>query len=202
MATYSPDMPAKLAESAFKLFSQSGINKVNMDMIAAEAGVTKGSLYWHYKSKDDIIKAACNHYYSSWHRRVNSELARIPDPIARLTHVISSSVKTCLLDKENRVFTMEIFTLSLYDEEIRRGWRQFFDSVRAVYIGLVEAASIVGEIEIDDPERVVDHVLTMFEGLKLRALFEPNLCCPEAERRLTQDLMEIITQRQPTAVSG
>jgi AcrR family transcriptional regulator len=43
-------MPARLAECAFDLFAQRGIDRVRMDDIAARAGVTKGSLYWHYQS--------------------------------------------------------------------------------------------------------------------------------------------------------
>jgi AcrR family transcriptional regulator len=50
MPVYAPQMPKKLAKSAFVLFSQRGIRNVNLDEIAAHAGVTKGSLYWHYKT--------------------------------------------------------------------------------------------------------------------------------------------------------
>jgi len=47
-------MPVRLAAAAFDLFSQRGIARVRMDEIAAVAGVTKGSLYWHYQSKREV----------------------------------------------------------------------------------------------------------------------------------------------------
>ena len=77
-------MPERLAACAFALFSRHGIQNVTLDQIAARAGVTKGSLYWHYKSKADLIRAACSHYYQTYHRRINDELAHLTDPAARL----------------------------------------------------------------------------------------------------------------------
>ena len=195
MARFSPDMPLKLAESAFVLFSREGIRNVNLDAIASHAGVTKGSLYWHFKSKQEVIQAACAHYYSTYHRRLHKEMARLTDPMARLERAIRLSVRTCLMDRENRVFTLEIFTLSLYDEEIRRSWLQFYDSVRATYIGFVEAARAAGQLKLDDPEKAVNRLLEAMEGVKLRALFEPHICSESEEERIVEGLMQILAVR-------
>jgi AcrR family transcriptional regulator len=181
-------MPAKLAESAFALFSQRGIKNVNVDKVAAHAGVTKGSVYWHYRSKDHLTKAACQHYYRSYHRRINSALAHITDPVERLERTLETAVRICLLDQPNRVFTTEVFTLAVHDDELRRSWQQFFDSVREFYIGLLKAAVTAGELKVADPEQAVDFMLSAMEGLKLRAQYEPHLCSPESERSIVTSL--------------
>jgi AcrR family transcriptional regulator len=192
MARFSPDMPLKLAQSAFTLFSREGIRNVNLEAVAGHAGVTKGSLYWHFKSKQELIQAACAHYYRTYHRRLHKEMARFTDPMARLKNAIRLSVRTCLMDRENRIFTLEIFTLSLYDEETRRSWLQFYDSVRATYVGLLEAARAAGQLKLEDPEEAANRLLEAMEGVKLRALFEPHICSePEAER-VIEGLMHIL----------
>lgn len=43
-------------ESAIKIFSKNGYNGATMDAIAADAGVAKGTLYYHFKSKEEIFK--------------------------------------------------------------------------------------------------------------------------------------------------
>jgi AcrR family transcriptional regulator len=48
MPRTAPQMPAKLAASAFELFGQRAFSDVTIDEIAAHAGVTKGSFYSHY----------------------------------------------------------------------------------------------------------------------------------------------------------
>jgi AcrR family transcriptional regulator len=116
-------MPDKLAACAFALFSQRGIERVRMDDIAREAGVTKGSLYWHYNTKSEVIHAACQHYYKGWRAQMERETAKAGTPAGKLTRAIRSSVSTCLIDEGNRTFTLELFTLSIHDEEVRGGWR-------------------------------------------------------------------------------
>lgn len=192
MAKTSPEMPAKLAESAFKLFARRGIGNISLDQVAADAGVTKGSLYWHFKNKDEVIKAAAAHYYQTYHRRMHAAVAPISDPLKRLLAALRLSVRTCLLDTENRVFTMELWTLSVHDAEVRRSWRQFYDSVREFYIGLVRTAAHADELETDDPERAVNLMLEAMEGVKLRAMFEPQICAPDEETEIVRGLLEIL----------
>ena len=194
MRANAPDMPAKLAASAFNLFATAGIHQINMDAIAANADVTQGSLYWHYKSKKEVIEAAAAHYYQNYFRQVNAEIAPAGDPMKRLTKVIEFSVRSCLLDEKNRVFTMEILTLSLYDKEIRKSWSQFYSSVREFYIGLVEAARAAGQLKTRDSRKAVDFLLEAMEGIKQRALFEPHICSKSEEKTIIEGLMEIINR--------
>ena len=185
-------MPAQLAASAFALFAEKGVDGVNLDQIAAHAGVTKGSLYWHFNSKRDLIHAACAHYYRAYQRRINEALTAIHDPGERLEHTLSVAVRTCLMDQANRVFTMEIFTLAVHDAELRRGWQQFYDSVREFYIGLLRAAALAGQVQVADPDQAVNLMLAAMEGIKLRALFEPEICSTREEAKVVAGLREIL----------
>ena len=42
-------------ESAIKVFSKSGYTGATMDEVVAKAGVAKGSLYYHFKSKEELF---------------------------------------------------------------------------------------------------------------------------------------------------
>ena len=192
MPVYAPEMPAKLAESAFRLFSKDGIKNVTLDQIAADAGVTKGSLYWHYKSKHDLILAACSHYYTQYRHGINARLKGVTSPLERLERTVHQGVKTCLLDSENRVFTLEVFTLSLYDPQIRDSWRQFVESVREFYTNLVADAKKDGGIIVEDEKNAVGFMLDAMEGIKQRALYEPGICSSDSEKAICQNLLRIL----------
>lgn len=182
------EMPERLAASAFKLFSERGITNVSVDDIAADAHVTKGSLYWHYDSKDALIKAACTHYYRAYHRRINTELAHITDPVKRLERTLDAAVGTCLVDRKNRIFTTEVFNLAAHDDELRRSWRQFSDQVREFYISLVKAAT---GLSLKQSERRADFLLSAMEGLKLRAQYEPHLCISACHKAIVAQLKRV-----------
>ena len=192
MPALAPEMPSKLARSAFALFAEHGFERVSLDEVAADAGVTKGSLYHHYCSKKDVILAACNYYYRRWQRQTHAAITPLTDPLERLGRVVSESVRSCIMDESNRVFTTEVFALSLHDRDVRAGWGQFYDTVRELYVGLVEAAKAAGQVHVDDPRRAVNLMLTAMEGVKQRALFEPDICTAADQQMVVEDLMRIL----------
>jgi AcrR family transcriptional regulator len=52
------DPEQTILTNAYRLFHRHGFNRVSMDEIAASARVTKRTLYYHFRSKDDLIAAA------------------------------------------------------------------------------------------------------------------------------------------------
>jgi AcrR family transcriptional regulator len=47
----------RILDAAYGLFYRRGFTRVGVDEIAARAGVTKRTLYYHYRSKDDLLAA-------------------------------------------------------------------------------------------------------------------------------------------------
>jgi AcrR family transcriptional regulator len=192
MTLLAKGMSAKLAKSAFDLFAQHGINNVNMDMIAAHSSCTKGSLYWHYDTKKTVILAACEIYYRNWEEQITRDLAGIKDPVKRLKRSIRFSIRHCMVDSKNRVFTLGIMGLALYDEDIKKSWGGFYGKVREFTIGLVEDARKTGRVKVQDSRRVVDLMLVAFEGIKLRTIIEPNFDVSTEEKAVYEGLMEVL----------
>ncbi len=198
MPRSAPQMPALLAENAFALFGERGFDGVKIDDIAARSGVTKGSFYSHYRSKRAIVLAACQHYYRTYQQNVHRELAGMSDPLLRLRTVVTMSVRTCVIDRSTRVFTTEIFALSLKDEQVRTGWLQFYDCVRELYIGLLAAVYPPDKRPAADEIRAaVDLMLAAIEGVKLRALYEPHIACEAEQRTIVDGLMKILMPYDP-----
>lgn len=57
-----PSKREQLLQSAVALFSQKGFHGVGIDAISEKAGVTKKTLYHHFKSKEELILAALRYY--------------------------------------------------------------------------------------------------------------------------------------------
>lgn len=55
--TTAPNTRERIVSAASKLFYAEGIRAVGVDAVAEAAGVTKRTLYYHFKSKDDLIAA-------------------------------------------------------------------------------------------------------------------------------------------------
>ncbi len=55
MARNSQDTKLRILKAANRLFYSDGIRAVSVDAIAEKAGITKKTLYYHFKSKDDLV---------------------------------------------------------------------------------------------------------------------------------------------------
>ena len=57
MARPSDTTRERIISAASKLFYDQGIRAVSVDAVAAKAGLTKRTLYYHFRSKDDLVAA-------------------------------------------------------------------------------------------------------------------------------------------------
>ncbi|WP_409524228.1 TetR family transcriptional regulator [Nitrincola sp. MINF-07-Sa-05] len=46
----------QLLEVSMRIFSEKGLANTSLKEIAAEAGVTHGALYWHFKNRDELLR--------------------------------------------------------------------------------------------------------------------------------------------------
>ena len=192
MPRVAPEMPSRLARCAFEVFGERGVREASIDDIAARAGVTKGSFYSHYRSKQEIVLAACNHYYRTYKQQVLAQIVDIADPLRRLRATIEFSVRICVIDRASRAFTTEVFALSIQDEAVRAGWAQFYDTVRQQYVELLRAACAAGQWRSPDPVTAVDLMLAALEGIKLRAVFEPHIAAAEEQAAIVDGLLSVL----------
>jgi AcrR family transcriptional regulator len=54
----SAERHAQIIKAALACFSRKGYTNTTMDDIVAESGLSKGSLYWYFDSKDDLFAQA------------------------------------------------------------------------------------------------------------------------------------------------
>jgi TetR/AcrR family transcriptional regulator len=55
------DTRMAIIDAALRIFARSGVSAATLDDIAAEAGVTRGTLCWHFHTKDDLMMAIIKH---------------------------------------------------------------------------------------------------------------------------------------------
>jgi AcrR family transcriptional regulator len=66
----------KILDTAYELFYSKGYTRVGMDEIAARASLTKRTLYYHYRSKDELLAAVLEHYHAMARARIEKNTRR------------------------------------------------------------------------------------------------------------------------------
>jgi AcrR family transcriptional regulator len=60
-----PDTRARIQSVALELFAEQGYDKTSLREIAERLGVTKAALYYHFKSKEDIVTSLVEDYFGA-----------------------------------------------------------------------------------------------------------------------------------------
>lgn len=72
------------AIAALDLIAEQGLSAVAIEPLARRLGVTKGSFYWHFPSREALLIAALTRWEKIEQDTVFGQLEAIPDPRARL----------------------------------------------------------------------------------------------------------------------
>lgn len=96
------------AQAALDMIAEQGVGSVAVEPLARRLGVTKGSFYWHFPSRDALLQAALERWELVEQQDVFGSLEEVADPSERLralflmaahevtTHVIYSELLKAL----------------------------------------------------------------------------------------------------------
>src|ERR1700712_2314733 len=74
----------KLLAAADELFYNEGIHTVRIDRVIEKAGVAKGSLYYNFSGKDELIKEYLLGRHAAWTARIDIAIADQVDPVEKI----------------------------------------------------------------------------------------------------------------------
>lgn len=72
------------AQAALEQIATQGVAAVAVEPLARRLGVTKGSFYWHFPSRDALLQAALERWEAAEQELVFGALEQVPDPRERL----------------------------------------------------------------------------------------------------------------------
>jgi AcrR family transcriptional regulator len=69
---------------ALELISEQGVQALAVEPLARRMGITKGSFYWHFTSRESLLEKALNRWEEHDSRNLNRSLGEIDHPRDRL----------------------------------------------------------------------------------------------------------------------
>ena len=82
----------QVIDEALQIFSVKGYYNTSINDILAATRLTKGGLYGHFASKEQLWGAAYERAVAIWKGIVFKDVRKIPDPVARIEKVIENDL--------------------------------------------------------------------------------------------------------------
>jgi AcrR family transcriptional regulator len=124
-----------ILDAARKVIAKSGTHKATVQSIADEAGMSKGAVYYHYKSKDEILYALIDQYLRA---------AISPFKTSLISSGSSDELKkTLLFGVRQRLEAMEHNQLQFYlTHEAIKSNKDMLDRLGSKYRGWVDMSEL------------------------------------------------------------
>lgn len=84
-----PNNKTRILEAGLKLFNEQGSMNVTTNHIAAEAGISPGNLYYHFRNKEEIILALFMQMIPEWDANVES-ISGVEDGVAHIEKLLGT----------------------------------------------------------------------------------------------------------------
>lgn len=168
------DTKAQILDTATAVFAQKGFAKASMNDIVRASGLSKGGIYWHFKSKDDIIIAIFDEYFGTQTTQLDEILAEEGSATSRLMQLVDLAGKGSKTWVTQFPFPMEFYALAARDEALKKRMLQYFGDYKERLVGLVRQGMANGEFRTVDPTEAVVALEGLFEGILLLWAMDPT----------------------------
>ncbi|HZQ17612.1 MAG TPA: TetR/AcrR family transcriptional regulator [Terriglobales bacterium] len=134
------DSRQEILRTAARLFQQQGYDATSMNDVAAALKLSKGGLYHHFQSKDEILFNLMSHAMDITEERVISPAKQIPDPEERLRTVIRRHIAVVLSERDREI------TVMLHENHpLPPGLRKRINARKKDYVHFIE--NLVTEVQ-------------------------------------------------------
>jgi AcrR family transcriptional regulator len=100
------DPRQEILRTSARLFQQQGYDGTSMNDVAAALKLSKGGLYHHFQSKDEILFELMNHAMDITEQRVVAPVKAIPHPEERLRTLIRRHIAVVLSERDREITVM------------------------------------------------------------------------------------------------
>ena len=153
--------PAELLDAALALFVEKGFAATRSEEVAKAAGVSKGTLYLYFPSKEELLKAVIQHFLGTEIETGVAEAAAADGPVAE-------SMEKLLVNWWTRIYegpASGVFKLVITEvrnfPEIGEFWvERVVAPGHAIVSGMLRRGIERGEFAVDDVDSAV-HTLLM-----------------------------------------
>jgi len=174
MARTEEDKAAKkeiIMKAALRVFARKGFCKTTMTDIAEEAQLGRGTVYWHFKSKEELFFAMyeselmeMDSYFKEITASNLSALEKIKKMIELITDFYSRAEEFCKI-------MLNVFgeAPQTFKRDINSELQNIYQEYHQLIKGLLEEGIQEGSIKKIDTEQTASVLISMMDGIMIEA---------------------------------
>ena len=185
----SEERKGQIMNAAEEVFSKKGFSDARMDDIAEETGLSKGTLYLYYKSKDDLIIAILDRIFQREIKAFeNLDFSTISATDAILVFT-DTTIKDIKIMMRLLPITYEFMGLAFRNKFVQTTFKTYLNHYLNILIPIIQTGIDSGEFRPADAREVAIAMGAIMEGTLLLWVYDNSLVEPEQHIRSGMKLL-------------
>ena len=180
---------AQILHAALACFSNKGYHQTSMDDIVAESGLSKGALYWHFKSKQELFVSLIEWYMAAFGEEAShawtDDMAATDKIRAIMMFFVDSSEQLIPFFK----ITIDFWAQTSEDEQLRAIFDEMLDNFQQQLRTIIEEGITNGEFRPVDTSQLA---LALIAALDALALYRTLLADKIDVQSSVEALLEVV----------
>jgi AcrR family transcriptional regulator len=182
----------ELASVALDLFAERGFAGASIKQIARKANVNPALIYYYYKDKADLFRAAIVHAVSLAHQKYLQLLVKHDDPMGRIHAWLESNVVVAQRIRSLVKIMLDYSGGGTRNRGIDTAIREFYELERMILVESIRRGISDGVFRPTDVDRLAALISIHLDGVmvasSIRENFDMNAAIVDVKRLLTRYL--------------
>ena len=145
--------PAEILDAALAVFAQKGFAATKLDDIAAKAGITKGTIYLYFDSKQALFEALARQSVGAQIEQVTAQLANFPGTSAELLRFVLSTMGRFAMTSDRVVLPRLVLAEAANFPKLAEFWRrEIIERGIGLMSGIIQRGIERGEFRKIEPQ--------------------------------------------------
>ncbi len=177
----------QILDGALEALVAKGYEKSRMDDIVAYSGISKGSIYWYFKSKKEIYLSLVNYWVLQYSATINHMVAEDQPATQQLTNLFDFFRRQFMDDPQVFKALLEFWSLANRDADFRTKLDKVYTEFLSIIKNIISSGVQSGEFRNVNVEIAALSIMVNIEGLVWFAMFESH-------RTNAEEYIETITK--------
>ena len=187
----------QILEAALTVFGQKGFNGANVSDVAAQAGVSQGTIYWYFESKEELLTQALLFFFEGFGQGTLEALAQCPTAAEKLRALGQAMVGFATEAEGLFTLFLEFWASSARRAETGQLWIGMLVEYKDLVVGIIEEGIRNGEFAPLDAEPLVWAMMAAYDGLAAYDMFLPDLDLGRVSKAFIETLLNgLLIERQ------
>jgi TetR/AcrR family fatty acid metabolism transcriptional regulator len=168
----------EILAAAEKVFAANGYAATTVDQVAAEAGISKGSMYNYFRTKEELFQQSFADVIAETEKESYAALEGPGSSVAALREILAVWARRLEKDKRLGRLFLEFWTTAAREGETGRigGWfADMYARWRDRIAALIERGQASGEFHVVDPRNAAALLMAVLDGITVQLILDVGL---------------------------